>query len=353
MKYFKMLHVAIAAIFIIVGNQTYADSASCDECGSSYTCAPTCESSCCAPSCWGRGFISAGILYLRPEQGGFAGGCIPHEINNYISSSGDVFGKIKGESKDPHFRWDPGFRIGTGYEFGRQSWDIAAFWTHFHSHLHENEHHDDFHWKLDFDVVDVVIGRNICFNSFNIRPFIGVRGAEINQKVKSNSSIAYKTFFTSGSSSSFSSSDYSSGSYDSSSDLAITDFFYAKENNKEKFKGVGPLLGLEAGWDLGCGFGVFACVSVSTLYGHYNIKFHGSDSFLNGSNSCYKKSHLHSCQFVTDAYLGVNWEQCFCNKWTVFFELAFEQHRYFNHNRLGDYGDLCLDGVSLSAGISF
>lgn len=350
MTYFmRKLHIAITALLLVVMGQAYGGSSRCEEC----------EDSCsCAPPCYGRGFISADLLYWRARQDGLTCGCIPDEINNFITRDGNVLSKFRENNKDPHFRWNAGFRIATGYEFGEQSWDIAAYWTHFHTRTHDQHQHqcqsdfNRFRWKLDYEVVDVLLGRKICVECFAFRPFIGVRAVQIDQKVKSKFLIAYNTFFNTSSFSSFSSfsSSSSSGSLASS---PLSDFFAGEEKNKEKFRGVGPLIGIEADWNLGCGFSLYACASLSSLYGHFKVRFNEFNTFLNGTNICDKKTHLHSCQIATDAIIGIRWQRCLCGNMQVIFQLAWEQHRYFNHNRLGVYGDLCLDGGSFSANISF
>lgn len=335
----RKLHLAIIALLFIAVGQTYVNSSTFGEC----------EDFCSSfPSCCGRGFISADLLYWRVHQGGFACGCIPNEINNFVTSEGNVISKFRGDSKDPHFKWNSGFRIGTGYDFGSQSWDIAAYWTHFHTHIHDEHRPNQFRWKLDYEVVDVLLGYKFCIESFIFRPFIGIRAPQIDQKVKSKSLIRYHIFANAGSFSSFSRS-----SSENLTSSPISDFFLAKENNKEKFRGVGPLIGIEADWNLGCGFSLYACVSVSSLYGHFKVRFNGCNTFLKGTNTCDKKAHFHSCEFSTDAILGICWQQCFCDNMQVIFQLALEQHRYFDHNHLGSYGDLCLDGASFSGSVLF
>jgi len=318
-----------------------SDSPACGECESPCSCEPVCN---------GRGFISADLLYWRAHQGGFVCGCMPEDTNNFIDSSGNVISTFRGHSKDLDFRWDPGFRLGTGYEFGDQSWDAAVYWTHFHTHAY-NHHHHEFHkfrWKLDYDVIDVLLGYKFCAESFTFRPFIGIRTALIDQRVKANSRMIEASAIDI---SSFSSS--SSFSAESFINSSSSDFFLSEEHNKDRFRGVGPLIGIEADWKFGCGFSLYACASVSTLYGHFNLRFDGFNTFLGGTHICYKKSRIDSCQISTDLMLGIRWQQCLCNNIQLTYQFALEQHRYYDHNHLGGYGDLCLDGVSFSAGLSF
>jgi len=115
---------------------------------------------------------------------------------------------------------------------------------------------------------------------------------------------------------------------------------------------VGPLVGVEGDWKLGCGFSVYANASFAILYGNFRVHFDQSQEFVDGGEYCEIKRRLHACQGVVDAGLGIRWETCVC-KTNVWFQLGLEHHRYFNQNRFGNYGDLCLDGGNLSAGFAF
>lgn len=341
-SFIRKLYVAATVLLLTNMSPVYAGSQTCEEC----------EECCSAPPCCnGRGFISADFLYWTAHQNGFSGGCIPDTINNYVYEDGFVESKIKGNSRDIKYKWDPGFRLGTGYEFGGQPWDIAAYWTHFHTHNHEGRRPNHFNWKLDYDVIDVLIGRKFSLECFAFRPFIGIRGAQIDEKVKSSSLISNNIFFN-GSSSYYSSGDYSYDYYEYS-DSSILNHLRAEENSKQKFRGIGPLIGIEADWNWGCGFSLYGYISVSSLYGHFHNRFNGFNSFLDGANNCEKKAYLYSCQLSTDALLGIRWEKCFCNDLRVIFQFALEQHRYFDNNHIGGYGDLCLDGFSFSGIVSF
>lgn len=344
--FIKKLHVAITALVLATAGQIYAGSTACGEC----------EETCVVSSSCGciRGFVSADLLYWRAHQEGFTCLCTPSEINNFVNEDGTVISRLSGHSKDPHFKWNPGFRIGTGYEFESQNLDVGVYWTHFHTHADGNHQSccNKFRWKLDYDVVDIIVGRKICLDCINIRPFIGVRVAQIDQKTKSSSFLLSNTFFETGSSSSsssFSSSFSNSGNTAQSSE----DGFVSQEKNKEKYKGVGPLIGIEADWRIGNGFSLYAIASVSSLYGHFSIDSKGESTLLNATNRFHQTSHPHSCQISTDAGIGIRWQQFFCGNREVFLQLGLEEHRYFNHNHLGGYGDLCVGGVSFAAGVSF
>jgi len=279
------------------------------------------SSFCCPTSCCGQGFLSGEFLYWRAYEGGLDE-CRTLDSCD-ITTHREVSSTFKGKRNDPHFEWNPGYRAGVGYQFAR-GWDIAAYWTEFHSraegfgiHKHERK------WKLNFEVADILIGYSFeVYPCFTIRPFAGVRGAKIDQSLKVNqSSCCLST--------------------------------YLKENNSEKFTGIGPLLGIEANLQLGCDFGLYADIAVATLFGNYNVHFKKAQIFNGSSSFCNLRQHLNAYQGVVDAAFGISWQRCFCNNMMWLFKLGVEHHCYFNHNRIGNYGNLYLDGGTFSASLAF
>ncbi len=279
------------------------------------------SSACCPEPCCGRGFASASLLYWRAYEGGHSV-CVPgKEINETTKTN--VSSHFRGKTKDLHFKWRPGFRVGAGFQ-SSNDWDVAIFYTNFRSSAERHFCSErKFHWKLDFQVIDLVAGYTFCLSPcFTLRPFIGLRGAEIDRSLRG---------------------------YQSNS--CFTSSF--RERNKQDFTGIGPLIGLGATLYLDCGFGLYANLAVSTLYGNYRVNLKCDDKFQGGSNSCYLRHHLHSNTAVVDADFGISWETCFCNQMRLILRLGVEHHCYFNQNRIGSYGDLNLDGGTFSATVVF
>lgn len=340
----KKIHAAITALLLTVTSQVHGDY---DNSSIDGECRGYCS---CAPACYGKGFISADLLYWRAFEDGLDE-CVPNKVVDYISSDGDIISRFKGKDEDLHFNWDAGFRLGTGYEFAC-GWDIAAFWTHFHSHSSRHQRDDyefrnehELRWKLDFEVVDLIGARKFDLGScFTLSPFGGLRGARIEQKLHSNSISRSDSYCESSSAifySNLNSSRYSSSNFPTFS-----------SHSKQKFWGIGPLIGVEADWNLGCGLSLYANASVAFLYGHFHVRLNESDEFIDGANFCKIHRNLYACQTVLDAELGIRWQTCVYGG-IVWLQLGLEHHSYFNQNRFGDYGNLCLAGANFSAGIAF
>lgn len=349
MEYLRKINIALALLLTTSAGYAYGDLMNSQECGERTRCLP-CEPTCnisCQPACNVKGFISADFLYWRAFESGLDQ-CVATEVSDSItstsssatsSSSSDqiVVSRFTGEGRDPHFNWDPGFRIGAGYELGGDKWDIAVLWTHFHSHSSRDG--NAFRWSINYDVIDIIEAYQCELGScFTLRPYGGLRGARIDQKLRLND-------VTSAVSSSFAS--FSGASL---VDGPIT----TNSNNKQKFSGLGPLLGLEVDWKIGCGFSVYINLAASWLYGKFDIRQSELTESADTIDSFKVRKRLHASLAVGDAGFGFRWQTTFCNDIRLLLQLGFEHHRYFDYNRInGNYGDLSFDGLNLSAGLEF
>lgn len=296
-----------------------------DYCSTSHDCCmEACQPECCCPESCGQFFAGVGLLYLRAYEGGLSCVCDGTTITD-STVDGRVISRLTGEGFDPDFQWNPGFRLGVGYEFADCGCDIGAYWTNYHSHSSGGRNDNELHWNLDFNVVDVLYSCEFaCSPCFVVTPFGGVRWAGIDQKLRTH-------FFS---------------TVDGTS-------FAGQGHSREDFSGVGPVFGVDGDWSIGCGFSLYGDVALAALYGKFHVRSHFTDAFSTGTNIDHLKRHFIACQPVLDAGFGVRWRTCLCNDKLLMVQLGLEQHRYFNFNQFGGYGDLVLDGVNLSVGIEY
>lgn len=319
--FIKKLNLALSLLCTLCTAYSYGDmdESSCTE----NTCCSPCQSQC------GQILISADLLYWRPFQDRLDR-CIPTSVSGTVLSDGRIISIFEGKGKDPRFEWNPGFRIGAGYEFACSNWDVGVLWTHFDSKAHRSfEHQNKLRWHIDLDVVDFLVAYQYDFNScFILRPYIGVRGARIDQKVRFGGFPDSKTF-------------------------ALTDQNLFGTHNKHEFTGVGPLFGLEADLRVGCGFSLYVNGAISWLYGRNDVRLTDSTATTDVIEFCSIKNKTNSTLMAADASFGFRWQTCFCKDTQFFLQLGFEHHRYFDYSRIGDCGDLSFDGVRLGLGLGF
>ncbi len=325
-NFFQQISVSVL-VFLLITSRGYAyedyyDSSPCIPDEACFVCQP--EALC------GVGFMSFDLLYWIAFESGLDI-CVPEQVTDTITPDGKVISRFRGKGREPHFRWDPGFRVGFGYAFPNR-WDIAASWTHFHSHGHFSRYNDnESSWNLYFDVIDIIGAyRFDLTNCLTLRPFAGLRAARIDQKISGHN---FSNF--------------------SSSSSSIINEVTLNNSSKQKFSGIGPLVGLELDWDIGCCFSLYANTSISWLYGNNRIRNSEYEETLDFLYSCRVNKNLHANLAGADVGFGIRWQKCICNNTKLLFQLGLEHHRYFDYNRIGGCGDLNLDGVNFSVGIEF
>lgn len=283
------------------------------------------------------------------------GGCCSGSVKQSLSA------------REPKERFQPGFRLGLDYICPCDGWDAGIFYTHFHSKskaegfselplaaatnqaftafrpLWETVTGDnisptdetsnggsvpDFaegEWILNLDYLDVEIGHKYFVSCrFALRPFIGLRGARINQ------SYNYDAF--------------------ADRDVTTTDIgqasnhFHSVMKAKNNFLGAGPRVGLDVQFDVGCGFSLYGAAAGSLLYGrferHSNEHYTDTTPGLVGPpvagttfrfNQHYPSDRT-SCA-ISDLEIGLQWEHCFCwcGKSRPFtLAIGWEHHGFFN-----------------------
>lgn len=290
---------------------------------------------CCSDSGCKAFFIRADFLYFRPFEDGLICPCGPFDIVDTVDANDQLNSTIVTENHDPHFKWHPGFRIGAGIKLRDDvlwGWDWQGFYTHFFSHT-KGEHH--FNWKLTFDEIDLQLGYQFGFcNGITIRPFAGVRIARIHQKVNTRFISTVVPINN------------------------ILETTTKEQNDKEHFLGVGPLFGLDAKMPLFCSIGLFAKGSMGFLYSHFHTRFNEFEATvvegeINDTSTSTNKQDQKACELTADFTFGVQWKRSICDKFLLTFSCAYEHHRYFNFNRINNYGDFCLDGIRVSANLRF
>lgn len=291
----------------------------------------SCEDSCYSPcpTFCGNGFIGAELLYWRPSQDGLSR-CIPTDVSDTVLSDGRIISTFQGKGRDPRFEWNPGFRIGAGYEYPCSDWEIGATWTHYNSKARQNlSNSNRLRWNINLDVVDLQMAYQSDFNScFSLRPYLGLRFARIHQKLRVGETPSSTTFA-----------------------LAGETLFGA--DNKHTFSGVGPLFGLGADLQMNCGFSLFVNGAISWLYGSNHVRATNSTSTEDVIDYSNIRNKSYSTLMAADASFGVRWHTCFCNDKQLYFQLGFEHHRYFDYSRFGKCGDLSFNGLNLGMGVGF
>jgi hypothetical protein len=326
-------------------------------------------------------FVTASFLYWEPKEENLELGAVfvEEDVSGTVITNEDItiFGM--------DFEYKPGFKVGAGFNFSCDNWQIFAEYTYHHSTTDAsigsipedgqllvfwksslvndadlNQFEPDrasSKWELDFDAFDVEVAREYYVGRcFVFRTFGGLRGAWIQQKYK----VKYEELFTSG-------------------NFIGEPGEVLEATHTSKCWGVGPRIGCDMQW-LFCGnFRAIADVSASTLFTKYTTleidtsfqDFASDDLALEDDVNSKTHRNTDFC-FVRpqlEMFLGLGWGDCFfCNNWYFDIEIGYtfnvlwNQNMFVsmttnNNNNNGEIfnkgGDLSFHGLTLTARVDF
>src|SRR6202035_686726 len=133
-------------------------------------------------------FIRGDLLYWKPHISDLELDFGRTMISNTIVDGVQKY-RMKEFDVDPRFKWNTGYRVAAGYQSRCNGLELALFWTHFQDHGTRRDVEDPSivnRGKIDlkFDQVDLILAYSgSSCSSFKVKSFIGVRGAEIHEKV--------------------------------------------------------------------------------------------------------------------------------------------------------------------------
>jgi hypothetical protein len=336
-KIFKKINMLIVGTFIFLttsafcaDNKNSVEKHTCHSC-----CDPTRYRDICSDEDKMEVLLKGELLVWRGALSGLEPAFGKTEITT-VDQNQKLITTLEESDKKPNFSWKAGFRVGAEFLFER-CFNLETDWTHFHGYAgHENQEDKHGHWRLHYDTIDLTLAHNFypCRNFF-LKPFIGLRGAFIDQKLESNI-VTTKTDNT------------------QIEAPATPETINTTIDDKEKFWGVGPELGIEADWYLGWDLSVYAMFDAIPYYGNVHTKNHDTDTLIKAQyiNNVKKENCFNS--IGTDGAIGIRWDKYLCYSdcdLHLMLKLGAEQHRIYEFSNLGADGSLSLDGAVFEAGI--
>lgn len=232
---------------------------------------------------------------------------------------------FKGKLKKVEPDWNSGARIGFGFNFPREGYDIALLWTWFKNDSHtsargpliplwaepdfnpfETATHAKGTWNLDLNVADLEWGRSSWFGGhFSLRPFFGLRGAWIDQTLKARYTYATTPTVTS------------------------------NLHSNADFRGGGLRAGLDTRFAFPAGFSMYGLASGSLLYGKLND---GLNITENGSTIAHTKDHFSKGISSVQLGLGLGWDTHFYkDRLHIEFHVGWESNMWFRINQMNHF----------------
>jgi hypothetical protein len=276
--------------------------------------------------------VEGNLLYWAPQISGLESNFGSTYVTQRAVEGVAITG-IKEKDVDPSYDWTVGYRILGRYQFANNLWDLVATWTSFNGSGYKAINYGK--WNVTLEQIDAALLYNAYWSSwFTSHPFIGVRATKINQALFSEVIC----------------------------DVMLVDSGLAFDtkvfNDREKFRGIGPLFGINGDIILGYGFGLYGSISASLLYGSYRLYFKDHEMVTLPANPSYTMSDIHkhitTFNFNIDLGIGAYWKKQVHKSIWVTAKIGIETHQYFNQNRLGgNTGDLSFSGLVFSGSLEF
>ncbi|MES2122705.1 MAG: Lpg1974 family pore-forming outer membrane protein [Chlamydiota bacterium] len=220
------------------------------------------------------------------------------------------------------FDWDLGFRVGSGFNFVRDGWDVALYWTSMENNARGSQRANSHkaliqavsstteilsppitranaHWHINLDQVDLQLGRESFIGKhLTLRPYIGMRSTFLFQKfnvLTANATASQK----------------------------------ARAHNQ--FWGYGFSIGMDTDWLFKKGFSLYANADYSLLLGFFKLREKCTQEDV---LQWFFKRSFRAGRSVMDLAMGLKWAGLFCkDRFGLTFKAGYEYHLYFNQNQ--------------------
>jgi hypothetical protein len=231
-------------------------------------------------------------------------------------------------------KWDPGFRIGFGWNTDFDRWDVFTDWTWYSAHSEEtstttglagtemgyhsmwpvsvnNEEYQRVHasWHMWYNAIDLELGRAFYITkALSLRPHAGLRGGWINQKFKCGC------------------------------DLPVGGTIYKADfHGKNDFWGVGPRIGIIGNWHIDNSQWSILCKTSGALLSGKTETRYISDYYSLGVYVPERDMQSHFTQIVPTVqfFLGLDWGMFMgCNAYYLGINAGWEANVYWNQFNL-------------------
>lgn len=257
--------------------------------------------------------------------------------------------------KTVSFDWEPGFRVGLGYNMFHDQWDTQASYSWFQSKaIHHVEGKVDSAFfaarisavqpfdsgkvrlDLHYNMFDWDLGRRFLVSScLSLRPLLGVKAGWINQTIRTK----WKRL-----------------------DFPLIGLLTASEDLKNNFRGGGPKGGVHGKWILGNAnrhqFSLVGNFEAAYMWGHWIIRDAFTDSL--NTRTFTKVDDRNFGAFVLGGLMGLGWDFNF-DKTRAHFSLnvCYEIQDWLNQVQLftntsgAQNNDLILQGLTVKLRLDF
>jgi hypothetical protein len=270
-------------------------------------------------------FVTGSFTYWQPVQENMQLGV--------VSDTTDPLDLVNGKEIDLDYDFKPGFKVGMGMNFDYDNWDTFFQYTWFRGtervsvdldpantevnllpawqipeFLNPQYNVGSEKWKLRIDLFDLdlarsyYVGTKLCF-----RPFVGVRGAIIDQKVN----VDYVNV--------------------TPSDLFIWPSTSVVQTSNSW--GIGPRVGLSSNWNFCGGWRFYGNGELDILFTQYDVKSTQTSDVTVANRFIVRQHDLNYLRTHVELELGLGWGQYLsCNRYHLDFSAGYGFQVFFDQN---------------------
>ncbi len=184
----------------------------------------------------------------------------------YTNNRNTIGLPTKGDTQEVRFGWDFGVRVGAGYSFDYDGWDLLLNYLHYSTTEQENVFTNIMgilmpqkgttligvgvrearsQMSVFVDSIDILLGREYFISPYvAIKPAFGFKSSWFDIKQKTS---------------------YTGGAFLDVNSYYVTD--------KSYFWGIGPKIGAGTEWFLGSGFSLSTTLAAALQYGHFDVSY--------------------------------------------------------------------------------
>ena len=264
-----------------------------------------------------NGYISFDVLLWKAKIAGTAFATTNNELS--------IYQPIQGTIKDNNMHWDFGFKIGAGKKLNYDTWGLSGEFTYFKtngsSSIEGNVENAIIPLKGPFASPVQFARSQMLFTFYNL-------DIDVSRHYFISRTLALDSFF---------------GVKNTWNVIKQQVFFSqgptlmnnaAKTHDKSNMWGIGPQVGIDTDWYIGCGFHGFGLFSASLLYSYFHVK---QDSFITNAPDSILFIRQKNHRFIPnmDLNLGIGWST-YLNQQKNYLEikLGYEAQYYWRLNEM-------------------
>jgi len=311
-------------------------------------------------------YFTADFLWWKAKQAGMV--YATNGVLTQVPTAAQSFQPLNsGHNGLVNYDWDPGFKVGAGYKFWHDNWDLYAEYTWLHTDgsdslerqngltpnfplpepvaQEEIANRATSRAHLRFNVIDLELGRNFYLSpQLTMRPHFGFKGTWQTQDWRTR-------YFSS----------FLRIQPNQGNTIPLTGPYRMHHHNR--YYGVGIRAGFDTAWHFTYQWSLFGDIAWTAMWSNYRLRRHDTvDDTTTGQKRRAINIHtsFYELKYVGELQIGLRFETWFAdNSYHFQIQVGWEEQIWINHmSYIGTsnpipYFDLTLHGLTLMTRFDF